>query len=61
MPDKHMQMKGGGGGGPKKSVWQGTARVGMPTMSPAERADMRKKGRAEARKPRRWVIGDKKK
>ena len=65
MPDKYSQMKGGGGGRkkspPKKSVWQGTARAGMPTMSPEERAARRKVRRVEARGPRRWTVGDKKK
>ncbi len=55
-----MQMKGGGGE-PRKSVWQGTARAGMPTMSPEERAARRKSRRLEARKPRRWIVEDKKK
>jgi hypothetical protein len=59
MPDKYMQMKGGGGR--KKSVWQGTARAGMPTMSPEERAARRKGERIEARGPQRWIVKDKNK
>jgi len=59
MPDKQSQVKGGGGG-PSKSVWQGTARAGLPTPSPEERKAVRKKRRMKLRQPQRWIVPDKK-